>query len=99
MYAIPLNHIIIYHIYDHIQPDTEVQRRSPDRRCNTYAYIKEDASGAKVTVCGGETRYRHLYTAVSGSVEIQIVNTGDNGDDSSYFVIAFQGKPCCFVFI
>ena len=63
---------------------------SPDRRCDIYANIKEDG-GAGVTVCSGETRYRHLYTTVSSSVEIQIVDTGDNGDDSSHFVIAFEG--------
>ena len=67
---------------------------SSDRRCDIYANIKEEASGARVTVCSGDTRYRHLYTTVSSSVEIQIVNTGDNGDRSSYFAIAFQGMLC-----
>ena len=44
-----------------------------------------------MTVCSGERRYRHLYTTVSSSVEIQIVNTGGNGDESAHFAIHFQG--------
>ena len=59
--------------------------------CEVYANIKEGDSGGRVTVCSGETRYRHLYSTVSNYVEIQIVNTGDSGDGSPYFAIAFQG--------
>ena len=44
-----------------------------------------------MTVCSGETRYKHLYTSISNSVEIQIVNIGGNEDGSKYFAIAFQG--------
>ena len=42
-------------------------------------------------MCSGETRFKHLYTTVSNSVEIQIVNTGENGEEAAYFAIAFQG--------
>ena len=59
--------------------------------CNIYARIKEDASSGSVTVCSGERRKRHLYTTVSNSVELQIVNTGEDGEGSDYFAIAFQG--------
>ena len=59
-----------------------------------YAKIREAKSGARVTVCSGDTRYKHLYTTVSNSVEIQIVNGGENGDESSYFAIAFEGISC-----
>ena len=62
-----------------------------ERRCNVYAIIKEAASGSRVTVCSGETRNRHLFTSVSSTVEIQIIDIGDNGDQSAYFIIAFQG--------
>ena len=72
----------------------EPRSESRDRGCDTYANIKEQASGARMRVCSGETRQRHLYTSVSNSVEIQIVNMGDNGDTSAYFVIAFQGMTC-----
>ena len=65
---------------------------SEGRRCNIYANIKEVESGSQLAVCSGETRYRHLYTTVSSSVEIQIVNTGNNEDEPTYFAIAFQGK-------
>ena len=72
----------------------EKRRERRDRRCNVYANIIEEASGARVTVCSGDIRYKHLYTTISNSVEIQIVNTGDNGDGSAYFAIAFQGITC-----
>ena len=38
------------------------------------------------------TRYRHLYTSVSSSVEIQIVNRADTEDEAAYFAIAFKGR-------
>ena len=63
-----------------------------DHSCNIYANIKEEASGARVTVCSGETSYKHLYTTVSSTVEIQIVNTGEDGEESAYFAIAFEGN-------
>ena len=69
----------------------EKRRERQDRRCNIYANIIEEASGARVTVCSGETRQKHLYTTISNIVEIQIVNTGENEDESAYFAIAFQG--------
>ena len=72
----------------------ETRRDSQDRKCDIYANIIDEASGARITVCPGETRYRHLYTTISNSVEIQIVNMGDNGDESAYFAIAFQGIIC-----
>ena len=67
------------------------RRDSQDRRCNIYAKIREEASGGIVTVCSGKRRHRHLYTTVSSSVEIRIINTGDSGDESAYFLIHFQG--------
>ena len=73
---------------------SETSPEIQDRRCNIYANIIEEASGARVTVCSGETRYRHLYTTISNTVEIEIVNTGDNGDESAYFAISFQGNTC-----
>ena len=72
-------------------PDTATNLESPTRRCNIYANIKEEARGGRVTICSGNTRFKHVYTTVSSSVEIQIVNTGENGDESAYFAIAFQG--------
>ena len=72
----------------------ETRHEHPDRMCNIYANIKEEASGVQMTVCSGETRFKHVYTTVSNSVEIQIVHTGDDGDDSAYFAIAFQGIIC-----
>ena len=71
--------------------NVEAPRKSQERRCNIYAIIKELASGARVTVCSGETRHKHLYTTVSSTAEIHIVDTGENGDASAYFAIAFQG--------
>ena len=63
-----------------------------DRRCDIYAKINEDATGATVTVCSGETRHKHLYTTTTNSVEIQIVKTGEeDGDDPTYFAIVYQG--------
>ena len=67
---------------------------SQDRSCDIFANIREAESGARITVCSGETRYKHVYTSTSNSVEIQIVNTGDGGDESAYFAIAFQGIIC-----
>ena len=67
-------------------------RENNDRRCNVYANIIEEASGARMTVCSGETRHRHLYMTTTNSVEIQIVNAGQNVDEPAYFALAFQGK-------
>ena len=72
----------------------ETRRDRQDRRCDIYANVIDEASGARITVCPGETRFRHLYTTTSNSVEIQIVNMGDNGDESAYFAIGFQGTTC-----
>ena len=69
----------------------DTPRGVQERRCNVYAIIKEAASGSRVTVCAGETRNRHLYTSVSNTVEIQIVDIDDSDDQSAYFTIAFQG--------
>ena len=66
-------------------------RESEKRICNIYAIIKEAISGARVTVCSGETRHKHLYSTVSSTVEIQIIDMGENGDASAFFAIAFQG--------
>ena len=73
-------------------PNTEALQDSFERRCNIYANIKEAATGARVTVCSGVTRYKHLYTTASSSVDIEIANMGESGDQSSYFLIVFQGK-------
>ena len=62
--------------------------------CDIYANIREKASGRRVTVCSGETRYKHLYTSISNSIEIQIVNTGNSVDQPIYFAIAFEGIVC-----
>ena len=73
---------------------TGTRYEGQDRRCDIYAKINEEASGARLTVCSGETRHRHLYTSSTNSVEIQIVKAGATGDESAYFVIAFQGITC-----
>ena len=62
------------------------------RMCDVYANIMEDTSGASMTVCSGEIRNRHVYTSISNTVKIQIVNTGDDGEEAIYFAIAFQGN-------
>ena len=83
-----------YHIQIRIISKADTRPGSPHPSCNIYATIKEDASGARVTVCSGEMRHRHLYTSASNSVEIQIANTVDDGGEPAYFAIAFQGNTC-----
>ena len=83
-----------YHIHIRVISKADSGPGSPHPTCNIYATIKEDVSGARVTVCSGEVRHRHLYTTASNTVEIHIVNTGDEGDDPAYFAIAFEGIIC-----
>ena len=71
--------------------NADARHESRDHRCEVYANIKEVESGARVTVCSGGARYRHLYTTVSNHVEIQIVTAENTGDESPYFAIAFEG--------
>ena len=73
-------------------PNAGIQGENNGRRCDVYANILEGTSGSRMTICSGEARYRQLYTSISNTVEIQIVNTGDNEDGAIYFAIAFQGK-------
>ena len=75
-------------------PKAQTGYQNQDRRCDIYARINEEASGARVTVCSGEARHRHIYTTTSNSVEIQIIKAADSADDSAYFVIAFRGTVC-----
>ena len=70
---------------------TETGNGNPGRDCEIYAKINEEASGASVTICAGNIRYRHVYTTISNSVEIQIIKAGKSEDDSEYFAIAYQG--------
>ena len=82
----------IYLIQTGMVPNTGAQDGNYGRRCDVYANIMEETSSGRVTVCPSDIRYRHVYTSISNTVKIQIVNTGDGGNEAIYFAIAFQGN-------
>ena len=76
--------------FDSFHLKTETGHRNPGRDCEIYAKINE-ADGATVTICSGDIRYKHVYTTISNSVEVQIIKAGESGDESHYFAITYQG--------
>ena len=62
-------------------------------RCFVYAVIKEESAGITQTICGGYSRFQHIYTSESNSLEIRIVELIQDDGNTPNFVIEYEGMP------
>ena len=58
--------------------------------CRVYATIREATNTRSITVCGGNSRVRHVYTSVTNQVELRILNS-KTPHDPLYFLFKYQG--------
>ena len=61
-------------------------------RCIVYAIIKEELAGTTQTICGGYSRFQHIYTSASNSLEIRIVDSYQDDENTPNFVIEYNGR-------
>ena len=62
-------------------------------RCIVYAVIKDESSGITQTICGGYSRFQHIYTSESNALEIRIVDLIQDDGNAPNFVIEYEGMP------
>lgn len=70
---------------------------SVDHQCPVYAVLREVlATGVRnLTVCGGMSRERHVYTSVTNRLEIAFTVSADKS--SSSFMLRYEGNLQCKV--
>ena len=62
-------------------------------RCIVYAVIKDESAEITQTICGGYSRFQHIYTSESNSLEIRIVELVQVDGNAPNFVIEYEGMP------
>ena len=55
--------------------------------CREYAVIHEVQSEWRTMVCGGTSRWQHVYLSKTNTLQIEITNTGDR-----YFILKYEGQ-------
>ena len=61
------------------------------RGCVKYAYLRDDATGEPIDVCGGGERRKHVYTSVTSRLQVHILkNYAPTG--KRYFVLHYEGE-------
>ncbi len=58
--------------------------------CRVYATIREATNTRSITVCGGNSRVRHVYTSVTSQIELRILNS-KTPHDPLYFMFKYEG--------
>ena len=73
--------------------------------CHIYAQIREQKTRSSITLCGGETREKVVYTSESSSVELEVVNNRA-AKEPAFFLLKYEGMwtlikddTICFYFV
>ena len=59
--------------------------------CRVYATVREQGVARSVTVCGGQARYKHIYTSITNMIEIRIVGQ-DSTQSQQHFLLEYRGE-------
>ena len=58
--------------------------------CHIYAYVEEEDTGSRVTLCGRETRESVVYTSETNSVVVQVPDPRLS-NPPAYFLLRYEG--------
>ena len=64
----------------------------PSRGCVMYAYVRDETSQERHSLCAGGERERHVFTSLSNQVNVHLVKS-HFPEGKRNFMIYYEGKP------
>ncbi len=59
--------------------------------CRVYATVREQGVAKSETICGGEKRFKHIYTSRTNMIEIRVVGQ-DTSSSQQQFLLQYEGN-------
>lgn len=69
-------------------------KQNSETKCEVYARISEQLpqKARNVTVCGGSTRQKAVYTSTTNRVEVAVITNEARAAAVPYFLLKYEGK-------
>ncbi len=84
--------VILYDFDANRRTEDVMQGRVTSLVCDAYAILRE-AGQQNVTVCGSETRERHIFKSMSHRVEVGIVRGSERlSRDDHHYLLKYESK-------